>query len=113
MLAVAFGVVAGLSRQGAILHPARTASATRSPGRPVPQRQRPTLRHAAFNVYAADRANALSSVVRSFPERVYVPKRQGTRSPVIDPSKRRIIGSFPVGALLQHVTPTYDLRRRA
>jgi len=79
--------------------------------RPVLQRQRPTPRHGPVNVYAADRANALSPAVRGFPERVYVPDSQSDTVTVIDPNRFRVIASFPVGALPEHVTPAYDLKR--
>ena len=89
---------------------ARSASASAAPAVPAVQRtRRPS--HRALNVYAADRANAFSPVVRRDPERVYVPNSQSDTVDVIDPRKLRVVSSFAVGALPQHVTPAYDLRR--
>jgi YVTN family beta-propeller protein len=52
----------------------------------------------------------LSPVVRGFPERVYVPNSESDTVSVIDPHSYRVIDEFPVGALPQHVTPSYDLK---
>ena len=52
----------------------------------------------------------LSPVVRSFPERVYVPNSESDTVSVIDPHTFKVIDEFPVGALPQHVTPSYDLK---
>jgi YVTN family beta-propeller protein len=62
------------------------------------------------DVYAADRPGMLSPVVRGFPERVYVPNSESDTVSVIDPHTYRVIDEFPVGALPQHVTPSYDLK---
>jgi YVTN family beta-propeller protein len=62
------------------------------------------------NVYAADRPGRLSPVVRGFPSRVYVPNSLSNTVSVIDPHTYRVIDQFPVGALPQHVTPSYDLK---
>jgi YVTN family beta-propeller protein len=62
------------------------------------------------NVYAADRAGLLSRVVRRFPERVYVPNSLSNTVSVIDPKTFTVTSTFPVGALPQHVTPSYDLK---
>jgi YVTN family beta-propeller protein len=62
------------------------------------------------DVYAADRAGMLSPVVRRFPERVYVPNSESDTVSVIDPKRFKVIDEFPVGALPQHVTPSYDLK---
>ena len=64
----------------------------------------------AHDVYAADRPGMLSPVVRGFPSRVYVPNSKSNTVSVIDPNTYRVIDQFPVGALPQHVTPSYDLR---
>ncbi len=52
----------------------------------------------------------LSPVVKGFPSRVYVPNSLSNTVSVIDPHRYRVIDQFPVGALPQHVTPSYDLR---
>lgn len=62
------------------------------------------------DVYAADRPGMLSPVVRHFPPRIYVPNSESNTVSVIDPKTYRVIDTFPVGALPQHVTPSYDLK---
>ena len=62
------------------------------------------------DVYAADRPGRLSPVVRGFPSRVYVPNSESNTVSVIDPRTFKVIDSFPVGSLPQHVTPSYDLK---
>src|SRR5262245_27675476 len=62
------------------------------------------------DVYAAARPGRLSPVVRSFPERVYVPNSGRNTVDVIDPHTFKIIDHFPVGRQPQHITPSYDLR---
>jgi DNA-binding beta-propeller fold protein YncE len=62
------------------------------------------------DVYAADRAGRLSPVVKSYPERVYVPNSKSNTVDVINPRTFKIVRHFETGALPQHVTPSYDLR---
>lgn len=62
------------------------------------------------DVYAADRAGRLAPAVRNFPSRVYVPNSESNTVSVIDPHSFKVIDEFGVGALPQHVTPSYDLR---
>ena len=62
------------------------------------------------DVYAADRPNRLAPAVRNFPSRVYVPNSESNTVSVIDPKTYRVIDTFPVGILPQHVTPSYDLK---
>ncbi|MGH3260794.1 MAG: YncE family protein [Trebonia sp.] len=52
----------------------------------------------------------LSPLVRRFPERVYVPNSESNTVSVINPRTFKVIDRFPVGALPQHVTPSYDLK---
>ena len=52
----------------------------------------------------------LSPVVRRFPSRVYVPNSMSNTVSVINPRTYRVIDEFSVGALPQHVTPSYDLK---
>lgn len=73
--------------------------------RPSPRRR------SSPDVYAADRAGLLIRAVRGVPNRVYVPDSESDRLVVIDPRRMRVIARYPVGALPQHVTPAYDLRR--
>jgi YVTN family beta-propeller protein len=67
-------------------------------------------RVAPRDVYAADRPNALSAVVRHFPARVYVPNSESDTVDVIDPHSYRVVAHFATGALPQHVTPSWDLK---
>ncbi|MBV9003554.1 MAG: beta-propeller fold lactonase family protein [Solirubrobacterales bacterium] len=60
------------------------------------------------NVYAADRT--LSPVVRQFLPLVYVPNSESNTVDEIDPKTYHVIREFAVGALPQHVVPSYDLR---
>jgi YVTN family beta-propeller protein len=62
------------------------------------------------DVYAADRPGKLAAISRGFPSRVYVPNSQSNTVSVIDPHTFKVIDEFPVGALPQHVTPSYDLK---
>ena len=62
------------------------------------------------DVYAADRPGRLSPVVRNFPSRVYVPNSESNTVSVINPRTYRVIDTFPVGQLPQHVVPSYDLK---
>ena len=62
------------------------------------------------NVYSADAAGDLSPVVRGDPALVYVPNSLSNTVDVISQRTLKIVAQFPVGALPQHVTPSYDLR---
>jgi YVTN family beta-propeller protein len=63
------------------------------------------------NLYAADGANMLQPVARRALPRVYVPNSQSNTVDVIDPSRFKVVDHFAVGALPQHVTPSWDLKR--
>lgn len=62
------------------------------------------------NVYAADRRGALAPVARFFRSLIYVPNSASNTVDEINPANYRIVRTFPVGALPQHVVPSYDLR---
>jgi DNA-binding beta-propeller fold protein YncE len=62
------------------------------------------------DVYAADRPNRLAPQVRHDPARVYVPNSKSNTVDVISQRTGRIVDHFAVGALPQHVTPSWDLR---
>ncbi|MGW2724355.1 YncE family protein [Streptomyces sp. NPDC001492] len=62
------------------------------------------------DVYAADRPNRLSPVVRHFPSRVYVPNTNSNTVSVIDPKTYKVIETIPVGAQPQHVVPSWDMK---
>jgi YVTN family beta-propeller protein len=62
------------------------------------------------DVYAADRPNRLSPVVKDFPSRVYVPNTNSNTVSVIDPKTYKVIETIPVGVQPQHVVPSWDLK---
>ncbi|HEX3391825.1 MAG TPA: YncE family protein, partial [Solirubrobacteraceae bacterium] len=82
---------------------ARGANAVPRAGRVPPALNR-------VNVYAADRAGALSPVVRRDPPLVYVPNSESNTVDVISQRTFKVINSFPVGTLPQHVVPAWNLR---
>src|SRR6267143_1717206 len=61
------------------------------------------------DIYAADRPGALSSVVKTFPPRVYVPNTESNTVSVIDPATYKVIETIQVGRLPLHVSPAYDI----
>lgn len=79
-----------------------SSSAHLLPGMPPPLR--------ADDVWAADRPGRLSPVVRHDPYRVYVPNSGSNTVTEINPLKHKVIKTFRVGRLPQHVVPAYDLR---
>jgi DNA-binding beta-propeller fold protein YncE len=62
------------------------------------------------NVYAADAPNRLSKTVRGFRPLVYVPDSKSNSVDEIDPRTYKVVRHFRVGALPQHVVPSYDLK---
>lgn len=62
------------------------------------------------DIYAADRPNALSPVVKDFPERVYVPNHTDNSVTEIDPTTFKVIRTFKVPKGPQHVVPSWDLK---
>jgi YVTN family beta-propeller protein len=62
------------------------------------------------NVYAADRAGNLSAAVKGDRPLIYVPNSGSNTVTEIDPRTHRVVRQFSVGALPQHVVPSYDLR---
>ncbi|MEU6894949.1 hypothetical protein ABZ934_24765 [Streptomyces sp. NPDC046557] len=62
------------------------------------------------DLYAADRPNQLSPVVRGFRSRVYVPNTNSDTVSVIDPKTYKVIDTIPVGHQPQHVVPSWDLK---
>ena len=79
-----------------------------------PLRHRVVWRVAAaprrVDVYGHDRAGMLALAVRHEPPRVYVPNSGSGTVDVIDQRSFRVVDRFAVGALPQHITPSYDLR---
>ena len=66
--------------------------------------------HAAPAVYRHDAAGMLRGAARRALARIYVPNSGSNTVDVIDPKTFRIVGQIRVGALPQHVTPSWDLR---
>jgi YVTN family beta-propeller protein len=62
------------------------------------------------NIYAADGPNMLSSVVKDFPERVYVPNHGANTVSEIDPKTFKVIRTFRTPKGPQHVVPSWDLK---
>ncbi|GGS96807.1 YncE family protein [Streptomyces cinerochromogenes] len=62
------------------------------------------------DLYAADRPNRLSPVVKDFPTRVYVPNTNSDTVTVIDPATYRVVETIKVGRQPQHVVPSWDLK---
>jgi DNA-binding beta-propeller fold protein YncE len=62
------------------------------------------------NVYQSDGADHLTGAARSARQLVYVPNSDSDTVDVIDPHTMRIVEHFAVGALPQHVVPSWDLR---
>jgi DNA-binding beta-propeller fold protein YncE len=60
------------------------------------------------NVYAADRR--LAPAVRGFRPLIYVPNSGANTVDEIDPTTYKVVRHFAVGALPQHVVPSYDLK---
>jgi YVTN family beta-propeller protein len=75
---------------------------------PAPGRIPPILDR--NNIYAAGRPGLLSPVVRHDPALVYVPNSKSNTVDVISQKTFKVVEHFPVGALPQHVTPSWDLR---
>jgi DNA-binding beta-propeller fold protein YncE len=75
-----------------------------------PATPRRSARAATQNLYAADRANMLRGAARTALRRVYVPNSDSNTVDVIDPRHFKVVGHFAVGALPQHVTPSWDLK---
>jgi DNA-binding beta-propeller fold protein YncE len=77
---------------------------------PHTHRSHQIIARARTDVYAHDRAGMLLGRARDARHLVYVPNSAGDSVDVIDPRTYRRVGHFPVGALPQHITPSYDLK---
>ena len=115
--AVAIAVAAGCgSGSDSTTAGTNTDSAVSGSTPPSPHRSPTRLRHGVppplnpHDIYAADRAGRLAPAARADPARVYVPNSESNTVSVIDPHTYKVIDEFPVGALPQHVTPSYDLK---
>jgi YVTN family beta-propeller protein len=79
-----------------------TSTANLLPGMPAPLDPN--------DLYAADRPNALSDVVKADVPRVYVPNNFGGSVSVIDPATYKVIQTVRVAKSPEHVVPSWDLR---
>ncbi|MEU7742580.1 YncE family protein [Nonomuraea sp. NPDC049158] len=79
------------------------------PLKPRPHRHTPVAAHRT-DVYAHDRPGMLSPRVEKLTPRVYVPNSESDTVDVIDPRTYRVVRRFRVGALPQHVVPSWDLK---
>jgi DNA-binding beta-propeller fold protein YncE len=95
---------------GTSVHPAQDTQAEQAVSTPPPAASTPADGVNPVNVYAATGAGQLSPVVRGDPALVYVPNSMSDTVDVISQRTFKIVASYPVGALPQHVTPSYDLR---
>ncbi len=62
------------------------------------------------DIYAADRPNQLSPVVKDDPEMVYVPNHTANTISVIDPKTYKVIKVWKTLPGPQHVVPSWDLK---
>ena len=69
------------------------------------------------NLYAANAPGMLSSTVKNYPSRIYVPNSKSDTVDIIDPTTYKIVGHFALPKhskrLLepQHVVPSWDLKK--
>jgi len=62
------------------------------------------------DIYAADRAGALSPTVAHFRPLIYAPNSESSSVDEIDPTTYQVVRHVPVGRNPQHVVPSYDLK---
>ena len=99
---------------GAAGHPLPAQGSPAAPGGqatlvPVAGRVPPLVE--AGDVYAAGRPGSLSPAVRGDPALVYVPNSKSDSVDVISQRTFKVVRHFRTGALPQHVTPAWDLKR--
>jgi YVTN family beta-propeller protein len=88
----------------------KTQSTTTSALAATPPPQRHLQKARPVDVYAHIGPGAMQPAAEQARPLVYVPNSEANSVDVIDPRTYRVISSFPVGTLPQHVTPSYDLR---
>jgi DNA-binding beta-propeller fold protein YncE len=98
------------ARRGSRPTAAVSATQAADPGWPSTAQGRVPPPLDRLNVYAADRQGMLAAAVRHDPALVYVPNSKSNTVDVISQHTFRVIRHFAVGALPQHVTPSWDLR---
>ncbi|MEU0335502.1 beta-propeller fold lactonase family protein [Streptomyces sp. NPDC006193] len=102
---------------GGTPHPGKTPLGSEASVRPQARKQprvnvlpgMPPVEDPA-DLYAADRPNRLSPVVKDFPSRIYVPNTNSDTVSVIDPATYRVVRTVRVGRQPQHVVPSWDLK---
>jgi len=109
-LAALAGVLALSGCGGSGHHTASLASHTQSVRTVSASRHIRAAQRGPLNVYAHDAVGDLSPTVRGDPAVVYVPNSMSNTVDEISQRTFKIIREFPVGALPQHVTPSYNLR---
>jgi YVTN family beta-propeller protein len=62
------------------------------------------------DIYAADRPNQLSDVVKNMPQMVYVPNHSSNTVSVINPKTFTVVKTFKTPKGPQHVVPSWDLK---
>jgi YVTN family beta-propeller protein len=62
------------------------------------------------NLYSETGADHVSPEIAHDPPRVYVPSLGADRVYVIDPERREVVNSFPVGKEPHHIVPSWDLK---
>jgi YVTN family beta-propeller protein len=62
------------------------------------------------NLYSEAGADRVSPEAAHDLSRVYVPSLRANRVYVIDPGRREVLNSFPVGRVPQHIVPSWDLK---
>jgi YVTN family beta-propeller protein len=100
----------GSSRAGGAEGSAGGGEARAGRGVEVPRAGRVPPPLGRRDVYAADRPGRLSPRVRGDKALVYVPNSESNTVDVISQKTFKVIDSFPVGALPQHVVPAWNLR---
>jgi YVTN family beta-propeller protein len=103
LVVAACGGGSGSSGASAKRHSTTTAGGTKTTSTT-------TASGAGTDVYAHTRAGMLSPRVAGVSTRVYVPNGTSNTLSVIDPATLKVVDTYPVGALPQHVVPAWDLQ---
>ncbi len=94
--------------------PAKSVAATLGPidSTPIPNTPLPGMPPVLNpnDIYSEDSPGKVNPVISSALPRVYVPNTVSNTVDVIDPGTFKVIETFKVGRLPQHVTPSWDLK---
>ncbi|HWY91156.1 MAG TPA: beta-propeller fold lactonase family protein [Solirubrobacteraceae bacterium] len=112
LLLMAFGLGLGGCGAGSTVSddPQHLSGSTHDGAIGVPVAGRIPPRLDPSNIYAAAGPDMLSPTVRNDPPLVYVPNSRSNTVDVISQKTFKVIERFQVGALPQHVVPSWDLR---